>query len=138
MFVGIRQSQSLGRMRKGIKLLSESIGEGAKIQRQHFYRIKLKCWLNKGQAVKWKQPWGLADEAAIEDNGETLITDVRVDREFLINGLFYGIEGMSIGGTRKLKISPHLAYWEKGIPDIIPGNAVLIFEVTILGERYAA
>jgi FKBP-type peptidyl-prolyl cis-trans isomerase len=67
-----------------------------------------------------------------------LITDVRLDREFLINGLFYGIEGMRIGGTRKLKISPHLAYGEKGIPDTIPSNAVLIFEVTILEERYTA
>ena len=125
-------------MRKGIKLLSENIGEGAEVQRQHFYKIKLKCWLNKGQAVKWREPWGLADRAALEDNGETLITDVRLDREFLINGLFYGIEGMRIGGTRKLKVSPHLAYREKGIPDTIPPNAVLIFEVTILEERYSA
>ena len=108
------------------------------MRKQHFYKVRLKCWLNKGESVKWREPWGLVDRAAIEDNGETLITDVRLDREFLINGLFYGIEGMNIGGTRKLKISPHLAYGEKGIPDTIPANAVLIFEVTILEERYAA
>ena len=122
-------------MKKGIKLISENIGKGAEIRRQHFYKIQLKCWLNKGQAVAWSEPWGLVDGAVIKDNGETLITDVRLNREYLINGLFYGIEGMKIGGTRKLKISPHLAYGEKGIPDTIPPNAVLIFEVTILEER---
>jgi hypothetical protein len=124
-------------MKKGIKLLSENIGEGDEVRRQHVYKIKLKCWLNKGQAVTWKGSWGLADRAVIEDNGKTLISDVRLNRESLIDGLFYGIEGMKIGGTRKLRISPHLAYGEKGIPDTIPSNAVLIFEVTIVKERSA-
>jgi hypothetical protein len=92
-------------------------------------------WLNKGTPIQWKQPWGLIGDAVLEDDGQTLITDVRLDRVFLHNGLFYGVEGMRVGGTRRLKISPHLAYGERGIPDVVPPNAVLIAEIAFLEER---
>jgi FKBP-type peptidyl-prolyl cis-trans isomerase len=42
---------------------------------------------------------------------------------------------MRIGGTRTLKISPHLGYGEKGIPGVIPSNAVLIAEIAFLEQR---
>jgi FKBP-type peptidyl-prolyl cis-trans isomerase len=37
--------------------------------------------------------------------------------------------GMKVGGYRKVRISPHLAYRDKGIPDLIPPDAVLICEI---------
>jgi FKBP-type peptidyl-prolyl cis-trans isomerase len=52
----------------------------------------------------------------------------------MVNGLFYGSEGMRVGGTRRLKISPHLAYGDKGVPGVIPANAVLIVEIAFLEE----
>jgi len=64
-----------------------------------------------------------------------LVTDVRLDRVFLFNGLFYGVEGMRVGGTRRLKISPHLGYGAKGLPGVVPPNSVLIAEITILATR---
>ena len=91
-------------------------------------------WLNKGDAVQWRTAWGSLQRAVLEDEGRTLTTDVRMDRVFLISGLFYGIEGMRVGGTRRLRISPHLGYGERGIPDVIPPNSVLTTEVTILEE----
>jgi hypothetical protein len=42
---------------------------------------------------------------------------------------------MQAGGRRKIKISPHLAYGEAGIPDTIPPNAVLHCEVELLEVR---
>ena len=75
--------------------------------------------------------------AVLEDEGRTLVTDVRIDRVFLINGLFYGVEGMCVGGTRRLRISPQLGYGEKGLPGVIPPNSVLNAEVTILEEHNA-
>lgn len=122
-------------MRSGIKLLSDSPGTGALVQRQKIYLLRLKMWLNKGDPIRWSTPWGLIDRARLEDNGETLITDLRIDRENLINGLFYGIEGMHVGGIRKLQISPHLAYGERGVPGIIPAKAVIIAEIEIIKER---
>jgi FKBP-type peptidyl-prolyl cis-trans isomerase len=73
--------------------------------------------------------------ARLEDNGATLITEVRVNRGLLISGLFYGIEGMRVGGTRRLQIAPHLGYGERGVPDMIPSGAVLTAEITILEAR---
>ncbi len=77
----------------------------------------------------------MIDRARLEDEGQTLISDLRIDREELIAGIFYGIEGMCIGGTRMLRISPHLAYGERGVPGIIPADAVLNVEICFLEER---
>ena len=60
---------------------------------------------------------------------------MRIDRRSLINGLFYGVEGMRIGGTRRLEIAPHMAYGDRGVPDRIPPGAMLIAEITFL-EKY--
>jgi len=79
--------------------------------------------------------WGQIDTAVLEDDRATLTTDVRINREALISGLFYGIEGMRVGGIRKLRISPHMAFGERGVPGIIPEDAVLVAEITILEER---
>ena len=122
-------------MRSGIKILEDVPGVGPPIERHSFYRIRIRMWLNRGEAVRWQSPWGLIDRAVLEDDGHTLITDVRLDRVFLINGLFYGLEGMRVGGTRKLKISPHLAYGERGVPSVIPPNSVLVAEVALLDKR---
>ena len=81
---------------------------------------------------------GLVDKGAhLEDDGTVLVTDVRVDRVFLVAGLFYGIQGMSVGGTRLLRIAPHLAYGEQGLQGIIQPNAVLTAELSVIGERTA-
>lgn len=125
-------------MKSGIKLLSEIAGTGELVQRQQVYQMQLRMWLNQGQAIVWERPWGMIDRARLEEDGKTLITDLRVDRENLFNGLFYGIDGMRIGGSRTLKISPHLAYGEQGIAGRVPANAVMIVEVTILGRREIA
>jgi FKBP-type peptidyl-prolyl cis-trans isomerase len=73
-----------------------------------------------------------AGSARLEDDGSTLVTEVRLDRRSLISGLFYGADGMRIGGTRRLEIAPHLAYGERGVPGVIPARAVLTAAITFL------
>jgi hypothetical protein len=119
----------------GIRQLDDRPGDGEPVERQQVYRVRLRMWLNKGEPVRWDRPWGSIDRALLEDNGATLVTDLRIDREHLIAGLFQGIEGMRIGGRRKLKISPHLAYGDNGIPGRIPANAVILAEIEIIDER---
>jgi FKBP-type peptidyl-prolyl cis-trans isomerase len=50
----------------------------------------------------------------------------------VIAGLERGLEGMRIGGIRKLRVSPHLAYRDTGVPGVVPPNAVLMFEIELL------
>ena len=121
------------RLRSGLTLLTDLPGSGDVVRRQHTYRMRLRLWLNKGEAVRWQIPWGTVGVSRLDDNGETLVTEVRIDRHSLISGLFYGVEGMRVGGTRRLEIAPHLAYGETGVPGVIPANSVLTAEVTIIG-----
>jgi len=120
------------RLRSGLTLLEDFPGAGDPVLRQHNYRIRLRLWLNKGEAVRWQSAWGPVGVARLDDNGETLVTEVRIDRRSLVNGLFYGMDGMRVGGTRRLEIAPHLAYGDRGVPGVIPAGAVLTAEVTIL------
>jgi hypothetical protein len=121
------------RLRSGLTLLFDVPGDGEPVRRQHVYRIRLRLWLKRGDAVRWPAPWGPLGLSRVDDRGETLVTELRVDRRSLVNGLFYGVEGMRVGGTRRLRIGPHLAYGDRGVPGVIPPGAVLTAEITILG-----
>lgn len=120
-------------MKYGIKLLGEQAGDGAIVERHKSYRIRLRMWLSRGDPIRWERPWGGA-HAHLEDDGATLVTDVRMDRVNLIPGLFYGMEGMRVGGTRKLRIPPSFGFGKRGIPDRIPPDAVLRAELSVLAQ----
>ncbi len=120
--------------RPGIKQLEDEAGTGAPVERRSVYPVRLRLWLNRGEPIRWEHPWGLLERARLEDDGATLVTDLRIDRENLFAGLFQGIDGMRVGGRRKLRISPHLAYGEHGIPGIVPPNAVIVAEIEFLQE----
>jgi len=47
----------------------------------------------------------------------------------VIKGWDVGVEGMKVGGKRRLTIPPQMAYGAKGAPPDIPANSHLVFEV---------
>ena len=120
------------RLRSGLMLLGDFPGRGEPVRRQQNYRVRLRLSLPDGQRVRWRGEWGPVDIPKLEDDGTTLITDIRLNRGSLVNGLFYGIDGMRVGGTRRLEIAPHMAYGDRGVPGVVPPNATLIAEVTVL------
>lgn len=57
----------------------------------------------------------------------------RVGVGMVIKGWDDGIQGMKVGGRRKLIIPPHLGYGDRGAPGAIKGGETLIFVCDLVG-----
>lgn len=102
-------------MRSGIKIEEETVGEGREAKRDDKVVVRYDLFLNRGECIRSDERYEFV-----------------LDHRQIIAGLRYGVEGMRVGGRRRFRVSPHLAYREKGVPDIVPHDAVLIFDVTLL------
>jgi FKBP-type peptidyl-prolyl cis-trans isomerase len=65
--------------------------------------------------------------------GETV--EMPFGAEIMIEGWNKGLEGMRVGGKRKVTIPAGLAYGATGLGDIVPPNSALVFEVELIDVR---
>ena len=61
------------------------------------------------------------------------LTDVAM----VVPGWAEGMSTMKVGGIRELVVPPALAYGDKGVGNVIPPNATLVFVVEMLGTKPA-
>ena len=102
-------------IRPGLQLLEDVPGHGRQLRRGDRVSVRLDGWLNHGERIQH------ADEVQLV-----------VGRRTLIAGLGYAIDGMAEGGRRRVRIGPHLAYGDRGVPGRIPPRAVLVYEIVVV------
>ncbi|HVZ89568.1 MAG TPA: FKBP-type peptidyl-prolyl cis-trans isomerase [Polyangia bacterium] len=91
----------------------------------------------KGKTVSVHYTGRLTDGTKFDssyDRGQPI--DFPLGAGVVIKGWDQGIDGMKVGGKRKLTIPPDLAYGARGTPGgPIPPNATLVFDVELVGVR---
>ena len=91
----------------------------------------------KGKTVSVHYSGHLTDGTKFDssyDRGQPI--DFHLGAGEVIKGWDQGIEGMKVGGKRKLTIPPELAYGARGTPGgPIPPNATLVFDVELVGVK---
>ena len=53
----------------------------------------------------------------------------------VIRGWDQGVQGMKVGGQRRLILPPEFAYGARGAGNVIPPNATLVFDVELLDVK---
>ncbi len=117
---------------RGIKLLDEIQGTGIPAAKGDRVIYNLKIFLNHGEEVPLNETQAkqLPKEMIRIERGVTLIDHTTtLGKRQSIAAVEASLPGMKVGGYRKVRASPHLAFREKGLPGLIPGNAVLILEL---------
>jgi FKBP-type peptidyl-prolyl cis-trans isomerase len=116
----------------GLKLLEVQEGTGAPAKKGDRVVYNSRLFLNKGDEVPLnaKQVESLPKNMIRVEGDATFIDHkILLGSRQTMAGVEHVLMGMKVGGYRKVRISPHLAYRDKGIPDLIPPDAVLICEI---------
>ena len=116
----------------GVKLLDDREGEGQPAQKGDRVTYNVRLFLNKGEEVPLNasQAEHLPKEMLrIEGNVTFVDHQTVLGSRQTMAGIEHALMGMKAGGYRKVRISPHLAYREKGLSNLIPPQAVLTVEV---------
>ncbi len=104
-------------------LVSEDlvVGEGDEAARGSTVSVHYTGWLTSGRKF----------DSSL-DRGQPF--SFRIGAGQVIAGWEQGVEGMKVGGKRKLTIPSSLGYGRRGTGPI-PGGATLVFEIELLGVR---
>jgi len=104
----------------GLKFEDLESGEGATASRGDRVTVHYRGWLENGTQF----------DASYDRNDPFTF---KLGAGQVIRGWDEGVDGMQVGGKRKLTIPPQLGYGKQGAGGVIPPNATLIFEVELLG-----
>lgn len=116
----------------GLTLLEEREGEGRSAEKGDRVVYNSRLFLNKGDEVPLneKQVQHLPQDMVRVEAGVTFVDHkTLLGSRQTIAGVEHTLIGIKVGGYRKVRVSPHLAYRDKGIPDLVPPDAVLICEI---------
>ena len=99
-----------------------TVGSGAEASAGQEVTVHYTGWLTSGEKFD-----------SSKDRDDPFIFPLGGGR--VIKGWDEGVQGMKVGGTRKLTIPPTLGYGARGAGSVIPPNATLVFEVELLATE---
>ena len=106
----------------GLKYVDHVVGTGDAAVAGKTVNVHYTGWLENGKKF----------DSSV-DRGQPFSFPLGAGR--VIKGWDEGVQGMKVGGKRKLTIPSDLGYGSRGAGGVIPPNATLIFDVELLGVR---
>ncbi len=107
----------------GLQFEDTTVGNGEVAQAGRPVQVHYTGWLFNGgvQGAKFDSS---------KDRGQPFEFSLGAGQ--VIKGWDEGVQGMAVGGTRRLVIPAALGYGARGAGGVIPPNATLLFEVDLL------
>ena len=106
----------------GLKYVDQVVGTGEAAVAGKTVNVHYTGWLENGKKF----------DSSV-DRGQPFSFPLGAGR--VIKGWDEGVQGMKVGGKRKLTIPSDLGYGSRGAGGVIPANATLIFDVELIGVR---
>lgn len=106
----------------GLKYTDTKVGTGAEAKAGQTATVHYTGWLTDGKKFD-----------SSKDRGQPFSFPLGGGR--VIKGWDEGVQGMKVGGVRRLTIPPQLGYGPSGAGGVIPPNATLVFEVELLDVK---
>lgn len=103
----------------GLVIEDVTVGDGAEAVAGRYVTVHYTGWLTNGSKFD-----------SSKDRNDPF--EFGLGQRQVIAGWDEGVQGMKVGGTRKLTIPPQLGYGARGAGGVIPPNATLVFEVELL------
>lgn len=106
----------------GLQYLDQVVGTGDTAKAGQTVSVHYTGWLTNGTKF----------DSSV-DRGQPFSFRLGVGQ--VIKGWDEGVQGMKIGGKRKLTIPSNLGYGARGAGGLIPPHATLVFDVELLGVQ---
>ena len=103
----------------GLQIEEIKVGDGETAASGQFVSVHYTGWLTNGKKFD-----------SSKDRDEPF--EFPLGQRNFIAGWDEGVQGMRVGGVRKLTIPPELGYGARGAGGVIQPNATLVFEVELL------
>ncbi len=107
----------------GLKCVDLKVGSGPQAQDGSVISFEYTVWLLNGKKV----------DSSYQDKGHPF--SITVGKGEAIKGVDEALRGMRAGGTRRIIIPPALGYGAKGLPPLVPPNAALILDITVVSVQ---
>ncbi len=110
----------------GLRYVDEQVGTGDAIAPGQIAVVHYTGWLDDG---------GKPGKRFDSSRDQNRPFEFKLGAGQVIKGWDEGVQGMKVGGKRRLFIPASLGYGARGAGNVIPPNAALIFDVELLGVK---